>query len=61
MKGTAETQSKRLDNYGDGEENEFILPTMSMCGDTNDMIGGKLSLEDMMNVGDDKTVTEHPL
>ncbi|KAG0666795.1 hypothetical protein C6P44_002608 [Monosporozyma unispora] len=58
LKETAKTQSKRLDNYGTGEENEFILPTMSMGGDADDMTGGKLSLEDMMNVVDDQTVTE---
>lgn len=58
LKETAKTQSKRLDNYGNGEENEFILPTMSMGGEDDDITGGKLSLEDMMNVVDDQTVTE---
>lgn len=55
LKETAKAQSKRLENYGAGEENEFNLPSISL-NDTN-LSSGKLSLEDMMNVVDDQTVT----
>ncbi|KAK5781911.1 hypothetical protein RI543_000562 [Arxiozyma heterogenica] len=55
LKETAKAQSKRLENYGAGEENEFSLPTVSLNG--NGFSNGKLSLEDMMNVVDDQTVT----
>ncbi|CCF60820.1 hypothetical protein KAFR_0L02090 [Kazachstania africana CBS 2517] len=43
--------SKKLDNYGTGEENEFMLPSASTTGGAQ-----KLSLSDMMNAIDDKEI-----
>ena len=57
LKETAKAQSKRLENYGAGEENEFSLPTVSL--NDSGFSNGKLSLEDMMNVVDDQNVTSH--
>ena len=53
LKDTTKHSSKRLDTYGTGEENEYILPSVAKNAGTQ-----KLSLEDMMNVVDDKAVTE---
>lgn len=53
-----ETKSKvpkRLDTYGSGEANEYVLPSANAASGTS----GKLSLTDMMNVIDDRQVTEN--
>ena len=50
---TKQHSSKRLTNYGTGEENEFMLPT-TVSTDGNEP--AKLSLEDMLNVVEDKSV-----
>ena len=53
LRDTTKHSSKRLDTYGTGEENEYILPSVAKNTGIQ-----KLSLEDMMNVVDDKAVTE---
>ncbi|CAD6638554.1 CEI_1a_G0039280.mRNA.1.CDS.1 [Saccharomyces cerevisiae] len=53
-----ETKSKapkRLDTYGSGEANEYVLPSANAASGTS----GKLSLADMMNVIDDRQVIEN--
>ncbi|QID87062.1 U3 small nucleolar RNA-associated protein 14 [Saccharomyces pastorianus] len=53
-----ETKSKvpkRLDSYGTGEANEFVLPSVSATSGSS----GKLSLADMMNAVDDRQVIEN--
>lgn len=53
LKDTAKHTSKRLATYGAGDENEYILPSVARNQGTQ-----KLSLSDMMNIVDDKEVTE---
>lgn len=53
-----ETKSKapkRLDTYGSGEANEYVLPSANAASGAS----GKLSLTDMMNVIDDRQVIEN--
>ncbi|CAD6639642.1 HN1_G0017410.mRNA.1.CDS.1 [Saccharomyces cerevisiae] len=53
-----ETKSKapkRLDTYGSGEANEYVLPSANAASGAS----GKLSLADMMNVIDDRQVIEN--
>ena len=53
-----ETKSKvpkRLDTYGTGEANEYVLPSVSATNASS----GKLTLADMMNVVDDRQVIEN--
>ena len=50
---TKQHSSKRLTNYGTGEENEFMLPTTAGIDGSEP---AKLSLEDMLNVVEDKSV-----
>ncbi|CAI4047579.1 hypothetical protein SKDZ_13G0450 [Saccharomyces kudriavzevii ZP591] len=46
---------RRLDTYGTGEANEYVLPSVSATSG----ISGKLSLTDMMNAVDDRKVIEN--
>ncbi|CCE64520.1 hypothetical protein TPHA_0I00130 [Tetrapisispora phaffii CBS 4417] len=52
------TSKKRLDNYADGEEDEFNLPSISRIGISSTtsmgLAGNKLNLADMMSVVEDK-------
>ncbi|SMN22013.1 similar to Saccharomyces cerevisiae YML093W UTP14 Subunit of U3-containing Small Subunit (SSU) processome complex involved in production of 18S rRNA and assembly of small ribosomal subunit [Maudiozyma saulgeensis] len=53
LRDASKSSSKRLATYGTGEENEYILPSVRENEGTQ-----KLSLSDMMNIVDDKQVTE---
>lgn len=49
LRATSSASKKKLDNYGVGDENEFVLPNINKSD-----VQTKLSLDDMMNVVDDK-------
>lgn len=53
LKESSNATLKRLDNYGAGEENEFVLPTTTN-GNASKSATAKLSLADMIDVVDDK-------